>query len=527
MAAEQVLIGGKWRDAEHNETFQAENPATKQALPQQYPISTWNDVDEALAAAATAFQEMRGMAVEKLELFLDRFAELLDQNKQAICELANIESGLPVSPRLLDVEMPRTINQLRLAAAAAVDGSWRAATIDTGAGIRSYFAGIGPVAVFGPNNFPLAFSGASGGDFAAAIAAGNPVIVKANPAQPGTTRELVKLAHQAADETGLPSAAVQLIYHMANEDGLKFVADPRLGAIGFTGSKTAGLKLKEAADKVGKPIYLEMSSVNPVVILPGALAERGEALVGEFQTSCLMAAGQFCTNPGLVILLDDDQSAKFIETAKGGFAKSPSGTLLTKGVEAGLTQNLKVLIDAGADVEASGSGEGSSQGYTCPNTLLSTTAEKFLADAEVFQTEAFGNCSLIVKAKNLAEICQVIDSLEGNLTGTIYSDTAGSDDPAYDLVAHHLRPKVGRLINDKMPTGVAVSTAMNHGGPFPATGHPGFTAVGIPASIHRFAMLQCFDNVRPGRLPRELRDENPTGKTWRYINGTWTQESIG
>ncbi len=527
MAAEQVLIGGKWRDAEYKETFQAENPATKQALPEQYPISLWGDVDQALSAAATAFQEMRGMAVEKLELFLNRFAELLEEKKQPLCELANTESGLPVSPRLLDVEMPRTINQLRLAAAAAVDGSWRAPTIDTSSGIRSYYTGIGPVAVFGPNNFPLAFNGASGGDFAAAVAAGNPVIVKANPAQPGTTRELVKLAHQAAVESGLPPAAVQLIYHMANEDGLKFVSDARLGAMGFTGSKTAGLKLKEAADKVGKPVYLEMSSVNPVVILPGALAERGDDLAGEFKTSCLMAAGQFCTNPGLVILLDDDQSAKFIDSAKNGFAQAPSGTLLTKGVEAGLTQNLKILIDAGADVEASGSGDGSSQGYTCPNTLLSTTAEKFLSNSEAFQTEAFGNCSLIVKAKNLAEICDVIDSLEGNLTGTIYSDTAGGDDPAYDQVADHLRVKVGRLINDKMPTGVAVSAAMNHGGPFPATGHPGFTAVGIPASIHRFAVLQCFDNVRPNRLPRELQDENPTGKTWRFIDGSWTQDSIG
>ncbi|MEW4453150.1 aldehyde dehydrogenase family protein [Bremerella sp. JC817] len=526
MAVEQVLIGGQWREANHDGTFHADNPALKQPLPAQYPVSTWADVDEALAAAAVAFQEMRQMAVEKLGLFLNRFADLLDENKQALCELANQESGLPVSPRLLDVEMPRTINQLRLAAAAAVEGSWRMATIDSKAGIRSYYAGIGPVAVFGPNNFPLAFSGAAGGDFAAAIAAGNPVIVKANPAQPGTTRELTKLAFQAVQDCGLPPAAVQLIYHMPNEDGLKFVADPRLGAIGFTGSKGAGLKLKEAADKVGKPIYLELSSINPVVILPGALAERGEALATEFQTSCLMAAGQFCTNPGLVILLDDDKSAKFVDTVKAGFAGAPSGTLLGKGVEANLTQNLKLLIDAGADVEASGSGEGSSQGYTCPNTLLSTSAEKFLANPEAFQTEAFGNSSLIVKAANLNEVCAVIDSLEGNLTGTIYSDTAGSDDPAYDLVALHLRVKVGRLIDDKMPTGVAVSAAMNHGGPFPATGHPGFTAVGIPASIHRFAMLQSFDNVRPSRLPRELQNENPTGSTWRLVDGAWTTESL-
>lgn len=526
MAAQQVLIGGKWRDANHDGTFQADNPSEKSALPDVFPTSTWSDVDEALAAAHVAFREMRQMAVDRLELFLNLFAHMIEENAQSLCELAHLETGLPVSPRLLDVELPRTVNQLKLAAQAAGEGSWRVPTIDTKANIRSYYAAIGPVAVFGPNNFPLAFNGASGGDFAAAIAAGNPVIVKANPAHPATTRELVKLAAKAAEEIGLPPAAVQLIYHMSNEDGLRMVSDPRLGSVGFTGSSTAGKKLKEAADKVGKPIYLEMSSINPVVILPGALAERGDSIAGEFQTSCLMAAGQFCTNPGLVILLEDENSAKFVATVKEGFGKAPSGTLLTKGVEASLTQNLKVLIDAGANVEVSASGENSTKGYSCPNTLLTITGDKFLEKPEVFQTEAFGNASLIVTAKNLDQVCQMIDALEGNLTGTIYSEKEGGDDPAYDIVALHLRQRVGRLIDDKMPTGVAVSSAMNHGGPFPATGHPGFTAVGIPASIHRFAMLQCFDNVRESRLPRELHNENPTGRTWRLIDGAWSQKNV-
>ncbi len=526
MAVQQVFIGGKWRDANHDGTFQADNPAEKKPLSDAFPVSTWQDIDEALSAAHVAFREMRQMAVDRLELFLNLFAHLLEENAQPLCELAHQETGLPVSPRLLDVELPRTVNQLKLAAQAAGEGSWRVPTIDTKANIRSYYAGIGPVAVFGPNNFPLAFNGASGGDFAAAIAAGNPVIVKANPGHPATTRELVKLAIQAANEIGLPPAAIQLVYHMANEDGLRLVSDPRLGSVGFTGSSTAGRKLKEAADKVGKPIYLEMSSINPVVILPGALAERGADIANEFSTSCLMAAGQFCTNPGLVIVMDDEHTSQFIATVKEGFGKAPAGTLLTKGVEASLAQSLKRLIDAGADVEVSGSGEGSSQGYSCPNTLLTTSGDKFLEQPEVFQTEAFGNASLIVKAKNLDQVCKIIDSLEGNLTGTIYSDQEGGDDPAYDAVSLVLRQRVGRLINDKMPTGVAVSPAMNHGGPFPSTGHPGFTAVGIPASIHRFAMLQCFDNVREGRLPRELHNENPTGRTWRLIDGTWTQKDV-
>jgi NADP-dependent aldehyde dehydrogenase len=157
------------------------------------------------------------------------------------------------------------------------------------------------------------------------------------------------------------------------------------------------------------------------------------------------------------------------------------------------------------------------------NTLLRTSAEQFVAEPELWQTELFGNASLLVVAPDVRSINRVLDSLEGNLTGCIYSDTRGSDDALYDQIVPHLHPHVGRLLNDKMPTGVAVSPAMNHGGPYPATGHPGFTAVGIPASLVRFSVLECYDNVRPHRLPADLADKNPTGKTWRLIDGEWTQ----
>lgn len=526
MAIQPVLIGGSWTESAHEGTFQSHNPTNKHALPDEFPISSWADCDAALTAAAAAFRDLRGTAVDRLEQFLNRYAHLLEENEQAICEIAHVESGFPLGPRLRENEMPRTINQLRLAAAAAGEGSWRVPTIDTKAGIRSYYAGLGPVAVFGPNNFPLAFNGASGGDFAAAIAAGCPVIVKANPAQPATTRELAKLAQQAVDDTGMPPATVQLLYHMQNATGERLIGDPRLASAGFTGSRRAGLKLKEIADKAGKPIYLELSSINPVVFLPGVLAERGDELAAEFTSSCLMGAGQFCTNPGLVFLLADETGEQFIETARQRFAAAPVGTLLSEGGEQALTKSVEHLIRAGAEVLVSG-GDGSNQwGYSHPNTLLMITAEQFLATPEAFQMEAFGNASLIVKAKQVDQICHMLEALEGNLTGSIYSAADGSDDPAYDLVAFSMRNKVGRLINDKMPTGVAVSSAMNHGGPFPATGHPGFTAVGIPASIHRFAMLQCFDNVRARRLPRELHDANPTGRTWRLIDGEWTQKDV-
>jgi NADP-dependent aldehyde dehydrogenase len=175
---------------------------------------------------------------------------------------------------------------------------------------------------------------------------------------------------------------------------------------------------------------------------------------------------------------------------------------------------------------AIGNEPGDDARYSFANTLLTASGEQFLGDPEAFQTEAFGNESLFVTVEDEEQAAAVIDHLEGNLTGCIYSSTKGEDDAAYDRLAPHLRRRVGRLLNDKMPTGVAVSPAMNHGGPYPATGHPGFTAVGIPASLLRFGMLECYDNVRPHRLPAALADKNPTGKMWRMIDGAWTQADV-
>jgi len=360
------------------------------------------------------------------------------------------------------------------------------------------------VLVFGPNNFPFAYNGIAGGDFAAAIAAGNPVIAKAHPCHPATTKLLTEEAFAAVTETGLPPATVQMLYHLAPEDGLRFVADKRLGAVGFTGSRAAGLKLKAAADAVGNPIYLELSSLNPVVILPGALAERGETIVEEFTGSCLMANGQFCTSPGLTILFAGVDAEKFIAGVKAKYETANPGTLLSSGVAHNLLASVKILQAAGAELVTGGS---ALPGNRFANTLLSVSGDAFLAAPEKLQTEAFGNASLAVIVRDAGQAMAVLSCLEGNLTGSIYSDTRGSDESLYEMISALLRPHVGRLLNDKMPTGVAVSPAMNHGGPFPATGHPGFTAVGIPASLRRFAMLQCFDNVRPHRLPVALRDK--------------------
>jgi NADP-dependent aldehyde dehydrogenase len=520
------LIAGQWRPAQATGTFRADNPAAGEALPDEYPVSGWGDVDAALDAATEAMGALRSTPPDRLAQFLTRFAERLEARAEEIVAMAHVETGLPRAPRLAEVELPRTTNQLRLAAQAAVEGSWALPTIDTKVNLRSYYAALGPVWVFGPNNFPFAVNSAAGGDFAAAIAAGNPVIAKANTSHPGTTRLLAEEAAAAAKDAAVPPAILQLLYRTGHPEGERLVADPRTGAVAYTGSRSAGLKLKTAADAVGKPIYLELSSVNPVVILPGALAERGDKIAEEFAGSSLLGTGQFCTNPGLVVLIAGEATERFVGSVKQRFEAAAITPLLSSSVARSLEASMKVLREAGAAV-VTGGVPASGPGYRFANSLLRVDGRRFVAEPEKLQTEAFGNATVMVVARDADEAGAVLDSLEGNLTGSFYTDTKGADDAIHDALVPRLRPRVGRLLNDKMPTGVAVSSAMHHGGPFPSTGHPGFTAVGIPASLRRFGMLQCFDAVRPSRLPPALRDQNPNGTMWRLIDGSWSRANIG
>ena len=273
--------------------------------PTVFPVSTWADCDEALERGRR--RRPRRCASCRASGWRNSwrcFAQRIERRADELVACAHAETGLPAAPRLRDVELPRTTHQLRQAAQAARDGSWRLATIDTAANIRCWLAPLGPVVVFGPNNFPFAFGSVSGGDFAAAIAAGNPVIAKANSSHPGHDAAVCgrgsgsRRADGAARRHGPADLSAS-----RTQDGERLVADPRVGATGYTGSRAAGLALKAAADRAGKPIYLELSSVNPVVILPGALATRADQIVEEFTTSCLMGTGQFCTNPGLVVLM--------------------------------------------------------------------------------------------------------------------------------------------------------------------------------------------------------------------------------
>jgi alpha-ketoglutaric semialdehyde dehydrogenase len=499
-----ILVNGAWQISQANAFIQAVDPRSTEPLPTRFPVSPWPEIDAALTAAQQAFEALRQIAASTRANFLDRYAARLESRRQELCETAHQETGLPVEPRLNAVELPRTCDQLRQAAAAVRERTWCMPTIDAAKNIRSLYIPLGLVLTIGPNNFPFAYNSVAGGDFASALAAGCPVLAKGHPAHPKTTQLLAQEAAQAVNEVGLPPATVQMLYHVTPEDGLRWVSDSRTAAIGFTGSRPTGLALKKVADEQGKPIFLEMGSLNPVVLLPGAIAERPQAVLDEVTGSCLAGMGQFCTNPGLLFLLAGSATDQFLAGMVEKYRTAKLGTMLTQGVRDNLAASVKALQEAGAELVIGGKAD-SAAGFSFQNTLLRASGKNFVKNPLGLQREAFGNATLAVVCHNVQELKSALQLLEGQLCGSIYSHPGGQEDALYAELEPILRQKVGRLLNDKMTTGVAVTAAMNHGGPFPATGHPHFTAVGFPPAIRRFCMLACYDNVRPGRLPEELR----------------------
>jgi len=520
---EPILVNGSWVPGDTDQTFVATDPQTGKGLG-TYPVSSWDDVDAALQAGWDAYRSVASTDPSVFATFLNDYADRLDSRAVEICSLAHSETALPLNPRLLDVEIPRTTGQLRQAATAALGRAWIRPTINPTQKIASMLRPIPGVAVvFGPNNFPFAFNGVSGGDFAAAVASGHPVIAKANPGHPGTTKLLAEEALAAATDAGLPAAFVQMIYRTDHAVGAKLVSDRRVAATAYTGSQNAGLALKAAADAVGKPIFLEMSSTNPLVVLPGAWRERGEELATEIAESMLMGVGQFCTSPGIILAAVEEGSDAFAKAIASKLDAASAGTLLDQRVQTGLSAAYQAWSAAGAKKVTESNAKG--PGCSFPNTLMRVSAAAFVENHTPLQLEAFGNMGLLVEVPDIASLHACIDVLGGSLTGSIYSAADGADDDTYDAIVEVISERVGRLLNDKTPTGVAVLSAMNHGGPYPATGHPGFTAVGIPASIERFGMLQCFDNVRPARLPDELKPDNPLG-LMRFVDQTWTANRV-
>lgn len=521
-----VSVGGVWQpSSDAGGTFTAFNPQTGEVLPGEYPVSGAADLATVLAVAAEATTALQTVPAKVRATFLERFADLLEADADALTRMAHQETALPLTGRLLQNELPRTTGQLREAAQCVRERLWVRPVIDTHLGLRSMLGPMhGAAVVFGPNNFPFAFNAVSGGDFAAAIAAGLPVIAKAHPAHPGTSRLLAQHALEAVQATpGLPTGTVQMLYHLSPELGRRLVGDRRVAATAFTGSRTGGLALKGAADAQSIPFYGELSSVNPVIILPGALQERLEALADELFTSCTLGSGQFCTNPGLVLVPDGDTGREFVAALTQRFTAAPPGVLFTRDAPPHLEEVVGRLQGAGAQIEAGGRASG--PGFRFTPTLLSVLGEVMVQNPQLLGQEAFGPVCLVVLVRGLEGFQAALSILEGNLTGTLYSAADGTDDALYAALAPLLRVRVGRLINDRMPTGVAVSPAQQHGGPFPATTHPGFTSVGLPAAITRFAALQSYDHVRDARLPEELRDANPLG-IQRCVDRVWTAKPL-
>lgn len=327
-----ILLAGRWQPSlAASGSFRAADPGTGAAIGPVFPVSGPDDVEAAIAAASAVAAELAAAPPERIAAFLDGYADALDADADTLVALAHAETALPAPTRLRGNELPRTSGQLRLAAQAVRGYRWTQPVIDTAAGLRAHLAPLSkPVVVFGPNNFPFAFNAIAGSDFASAIAARNPVIAKAHPLHPATSQRLAQLAHQALLASGLPAAAVQLLYHFDNPTGLKLAGDARLGAIGFTGSRGGGLALKAAADAAGVPFYAELSSVNPVFLLPGALAERGVALAQEFFASCTLGSGQFCTNPGVVVVPRGADGDAFVAAAAAHFAAAAPMVLFSQ-----------------------------------------------------------------------------------------------------------------------------------------------------------------------------------------------------
>ena len=496
--------------------FQAYDPATGEALAPAWRSADASQVDQAAQLADAAFASYRETSLEARATFLEAIAQSILDLGDALIERAMRETGLP-RPRL-EGERGRTVNQLRLFARVVRDGDWAGVRIDHAqperkpmprSDIRLRQIPVGPVAVFGASNFPLAFS-VAGGDTASALAAGAPVIVKAHPAHPGTSELVGRAIRHAVQQCGLHEGVFSLLAGAGNDLSLALVGHPVIQAVGFTGSRQGGLALMRAAAArpVPIPVYAEMSSTNPVFLLPGALAARTEAIAKGFVASLTGSAGQLCTNPGLIIGLDGPDLDRFVQLATEGVSASPAITMLTTGIARSYQAGVERLHGhAGVEPLARGAaGEGPAP---CQASLAATTAQAFLAAPEELGAEVFGASALIVRCASTAEFAAVARALEGQLTATLHLQ-AGDDDALAAELLPVLELKAGRILANGFPTGVEVCDAMVHGGPFPATSDPRTTSVGTLA-ITRFLRPVCYQDIADVLLPTALQAANPWG----------------
>ena len=490
------------------QSFRAANPTTASYLEPAFSSAGAAEVDRACELASAAFDTYRALDNDSRAKFLETVAERILALGDELLERANAESGLPLAR--LTGERGRTVGQLRLFADELRKGGWLGLRIDPAlpdrkplprSDLRQRKIAVGPVAVFGASNFPLAFS-VAGGDTASALAAGCPVVVKGHPAHPGTSELVAQAISEAVAQCGLPPGVFSLLNGDTRELGAALVADPRIKAVGFTGSRAGGLALVKiaAARPEPIPVYAEMSSVNPVVLFPGALAAKAEQLGKEFVGSLTLGSGQFCTNPGLVFAIEGPNVDKFIASASAALGGAAPQVMLTagifeayqKGVDRLGSHKLVKTIARGNESPGKNCGRGA---------LFSVPGGELLKNPEIME-EVFGASSVIVRCQNETELRGVLEHLEGQLTATLQI-TEEDHAVALSLIPT-LERKAGRLLVNGWPTGVEVSHAMVHGGPFPATSDGRTTSVGTLA-IDRFLRPVCYQDFPDALLPQVLQ----------------------
>lgn len=517
----QNEIGFEW-SAKGDRIFEAVNPATGESLPGRFREATASEVARACAKAEAAFPGFSRLPGRRRAEFLEAIADTVMERKDWIQERAALETAYP-DARIAG-ERDRTVNQLLQFAALLREGSWVQARIDSAQpgrqpipkpDIRRLQIGIGPVAVFGASNFPQAFSTA-GGDTASALAAGCPVVYKAHPAHPGLTELYAGAIAAAARRTGMPDGVFSRLNGF-QEVGTALVRDAGIQAVGFTGSYRGGRALMEVAAARPRPIpvFAEMGSSNPVFLLPEALRERRPSLVDGFLQSLTMGVGQFCTNPGLLVLPAGPDAEAFLASLLEKLGVMPAGTMVHPSVKAGYDS---ALADKAGNPMVRTLFRSARNG-ACPDTeaapaVFQASARDFAAHPEIGR-EIFGPGCMVVLCEGMAEIHLVAESLEGQLTATVH----GTDDEltGNTLLISLLERKAGRLILNGFPTGVEVCPSMHHGGPFPSASFPQFSSVGT-AAIYRFTRPVCYQDFPPSLLPQELRDGNPMG-IWRLVDG--------
>ena len=518
----QSIIGAG-RAAGSRDAFHAVNARTGERIePPFYPADD-RDLDEAAALASAAFSDYRALPRSRRAEFLHEIAAHLEALGDPLIERVMLETAL--AEGRVRGELGRTADQLRFFAGIVEEGSWVDARIDTGdparkpapkPDLRSMLRPLGPVAVFCASNFPLAFS-VAGGDTASALAAGNPVIVNAHFSHPGTAEMCGSAIAAAARRTLMPEGVFSLLFSHDYRIGQALVAHPSIKAAGFTGSRKGGLALAEIGRSRPEPIpfYAEMSSVNPVFVLPNALAQRGAAIAAGLHASVTLGVGQFCTNPGVALVAEGTAGDALVAALGEKIETTTPAPMLNSGI----FENYRRLVgerahDARWKTVAQAAGPGGAEA-----ALFETDAQTFLANPEL-AAEVFGPASLIVRYGTLDQALEIAAAIEGNLTATIHM-AAGDEDAAARLAAA-LETRVGRILFNGYPTGVEVCHAMVHGGAYPATTDGRSTSVGGRA-IDRFARPVCFQDAPEAVLPEELRPGNPAG-ILRIVNGQRTRE---